>query len=442
MSVAFQAPGVVLHHGDCIEVMRALPDASVSAVVTDPPYGLEFMGREWDGADGFRRSLNAADSGRESVFGRTSRTSPEYRTESKASAGMMKGGIKQTDGLPSFLGGLNPKCRACGKWQRGSNPCKCETPQFTNERLPRLHAFQEWCEVWASECLRVLRPGGFILAFGGSRTWHRLASAIEDAGFEIRDSIAWLYGSGFPKNANVLKPAFEPIVVGRKPMIGTLAVNVERHGTGALNINANRIDGRERTDYGLTNAKRTRVATFGAPSESADFDASQGRRPTNVLLDRSQADALDAHTGTSVSRPGRGPRPDMRGDKYGRGTEVLDDGGSEGYSDAGGASRFFPTFRYEAKAPSSERPQVDGVLHPTVKPLDLMRWLVRLATPKGGTILEPFAGSGTTLEAALLEGFSVIGIEREASYLPLIEKRITKPLQVSMFGDDWDEGVA
>jgi site-specific DNA-methyltransferase (adenine-specific) len=103
------------------------------------------------------------------------------------------------------------------------------------------------------------------------------------------------------------------------------------------------------------------------------------------------------------------------------------------YDDEGGPSRFFPTFRYEAKAGSDERPNVDGVLHPTVKPLDLMRWLVRLATPKGGTILEPFAGSGTTLEAALLEGFEVIGIEREASYLPLIEARLSKPLQVAMF---------
>ncbi|MEV8134319.1 DNA-methyltransferase [Microbacterium aurantiacum] len=403
MSVAFEAPGVVLHHGDCIEVMRTLPDASVDAVVTDPPYGLEFMGKDWDGADGFRRSLNEADAGRESVFGRTSRTSPEYRTESKARAGMQKGGISAADGMPSFLGGLNPKCLACGKWQRGSNPCSCDAPEFTNERLPRLHAFQEWCEAWSREALRVLRPGGFILAFGGSRTWHRLAAAIEDAGFEIRDSIAWLYGSGFPKHPNVLKPAFEPIVVGRKPMIGTLVANQTRYRTGALNIDANRT---EVADTQLAE-KYASVQNAGARSNTVygsderDRAGSEphpgGRWPTNVLVDGSSADDLGMNT-----------------------------------------ARYFPTFRYEPKAGSDERPSVDGVLHPTVKPLELMRWLVRLVTPAEGTILEPFAGSGTTLEAALLEGFNVIGIERATEYLPLIEARLSKPLQVAMFGD-WED---
>lgn len=436
MTVAFEAPGVVLHHGDCIEVMRTLPDASVDAVVTDPPYGLEFMGKEWDGADGFRRSLNEADAGRQSVFGRTSRTSPEYRTESKARAGMQKGGISAADGMPSFLGGLNPKCLACGKWQRGSNPCGCEAPEFTNERLPRLHAFQEWCEAWAREALRVLRPGGFILAFGGSRTWHRLAAAIEDSGFEIRDSIAWLYATGFPKNPHVLKPAFEPIVVGRRPMVGTLEANQAKHGTGALNIDAVRVQRAEgdRTEYGgdrvLAHANTT--ASLGEFAQVTPYTPHEdGRRPTNVVIEQSQADVLDASAKYSVSRQGK-PRGAEPGEGWGmRAT------GAE-YSDEGGPSRFFPTFRFEAKAGSDERIVVDGVKHPTVKPIDLMRWLVRLATPKGGTILEPFAGSGTTLEAALLEGFNVIGIERATEYLPLIEARLSKPLQVAMFGD-WED---
>jgi site-specific DNA-methyltransferase (adenine-specific) len=413
--------------------MRSLPDNSVHAVVTDPPYGLEFMGKDWDGADGFRRSLNDADAGRESVFGRTSRTSPEYRTESKAAAGMAKGGISAADGRPSFLGGLNPKCLTCEKWQRGSNPCTCESPAFTNERLPRLHAFQEWCEVWSAECLRVLRPGGFILAFGGSRTWHRLASAVEDAGFEIRDSIAWLYGSGFPKNPNVLKPAFEPIVVGRKPMIGTVAVNVEKHGTGALNIEANRIEASGRPLIVSKSEASAGVFGDGLNGSAHAGKTDVGRWPTNVVLDESQAAELDRQTGVLKS----GANPRRRGGDVSRST--FGEFGGQAVAvpargaDEGGASRFFPTFRYEAKAGTDERPNVDGVLHPTVKPLDLMRWLVRLATPEGGTILEPFAGSGTTLEAALLEGFNVIGIEREATYLPLIEARITKPLQVTMF---------
>lgn len=133
----YQDDSVTLYHGDCLDILTELPDESIDAVVTDPPYGLEFMGKEWDGADGFRRSLNAADASRDSVFGRTSRTSPEYRAD---------------------------------------------------------NSFQQWCTAWATECLRVLKPGGHLLAFGGSRTWHRMACAIEDAGFEIRDSIAWLYG--------------------------------------------------------------------------------------------------------------------------------------------------------------------------------------------------------------------------------------------------------
>lgn len=429
----YQSGPVTLYHGDCIEVMRTLPDASVHAVVTDPPYGLEFMGKEWDGADGFRRSLNQADAGRDSVFGRTSRTSPEYRTASKSAAGMSKPGIGERDiAWPSHLGGLNPKCLSCGKWQRGGSPCVCEAPQFTNERLPRLHAFQEWCEVWAAECLRVLVPGGFLLSFGGTRTWHRLAVAIEDVGFEMRDSIAWLYGSGFPKHPNVLKPAFEPIAVARKPMIGTLAVNVAAHGAGGLNVDANRVgDGSgSRTRAGEA-TESTRYTDAGgtnfAPTPGARGGGPDGRWPTNVLLDESQAEVLDAQSGTS--------RDGVAVNRNRNSTELASEQGwgfrkqSEdvGYGGEGGASRFFPTFRYEAKASGSERPNADGVLHPTVKPIAVMQWLVRLVAVEGGVILDPFVGSGTTAEACMREGVSCIAIERDATYLPLILQRLAKP---------------
>ncbi len=153
MTIHYQGHGVTLHHGDCLDVLRALPDASVDSVVTDPPYGLEFMGKEWD------------------KFGGVIEPSTDTRNR---------------DGnwtTPPFGGGGQ-------RVRYGASP-----------GLP----FQEWCEEWATECLRVLKPGGHLLAFGGTRTWHRLACAVEDAGFEVRDSIAWLYGSGFPKSLDVSK---------------------------------------------------------------------------------------------------------------------------------------------------------------------------------------------------------------------------------------------
>lgn len=360
---------VTLLQGDCIEVMRSLPDSSVDSIVTDPPYGLGFMGKKWD-----------------------------------------------------------------------------DVPPGVD---------------FAVEALRVLKPGGHLLSFGGTRTWHRLAVAIEDAGFEIRDSIAWLYGSGFPKSMDIskaidkaagaarevvgsklaekwrgwgtaLKPAFEPIVVARKPLAGTVAANVLQHGTGALNINANRVPHASDADR-VESVNKNRHADFGTEAggnavygdfsmvEPKNYNGDAGRFPPNVLLDDSQAAALDAQTG---DLPSGGRSFTLGNDGYGGGWGANDR--SPHHSDSGGASRFFPTFRYEAKAGKAERPRVDDVQHPTVKPLALMEWLVRLVTPVGGTVLEPFAGSGTTVEAAIREGFTVIGIEREASYLPLITYRIAR----------------
>jgi len=376
-------------HGECIAEMRAMPAESIDAVITDPPYGLEFMGKDWDGADGFRRSLNPNDAGRDSAFGRMSRKAPEYR------AGV---------------------------------------------------AFQEFSEAWARECLRALKPGGHLLAFGGTRTWHRLAVAVEDAGFEIRDSIAWMYGSGFPKSLDVskaidraagaaakwqgwgtaLKPAHEPIVVARKPLQGTVAANVQAHGTGALNIDATRIDMGE--EYDPSRVQRQSAASAGmnglgdsgfkSDHEQATYN-SKGRWPANVILDEDQAAALDAQSGTLKSgalKPHKERHENASSYSFDREKTYVK------AADQGGASRFF----YCAKAPKKERPVVDGVAHPTVKPLSLMRWLVRLVAPPGGTVLDPFAGSGTTLEAAILEGVSVIGIEREAEYLPLIQARMDR----------------
>lgn len=239
---------------------------------------------------------------------------------------------------------------------------------------------------WAEECLRVLKPGGHLLAFGGTRTWHRLAVAVEDAGFEIRDSIAWMYGSGFPKHRAALKPAFEPIVMARKPYKGSLTANEAAHSTGALNIDGARTD--------------------------------VGRWPANVVLDEYSAEVLDEQSG--ILKTGGAVRNNNNGpNTIGLGLGAIS---RVSHSDKGGASRFF----YVAKAPKKERPVVAGMAHATVKPLALMRWLVRLVTPAGGTVLEPFAGSGTTVEACILEDFHCIAIEREAEYLPLIQARIER----------------
>lgn len=530
-------PTPTIFNADCLAVMALLPDSSVDAIVTDPPYGLGFMGKAWDDLP---------------------------------------------PGLP-----------------------------------------------WARECLRVLKPGGHLLAFGGTRTWHRLACAVEDAGFEMRDSIAWLYGSGFPKSLDVskaidkaagaerevvgtkigqpgyslasggevewgglrgdpereaqitapateaaqqwqgwgtaLKPAFEPIVVARKPLVGTVAANVLAHGTGALNIDGCRIGSESRPVMVRT---ATTVAASSMSGESTGATSSSemttaGRWPANVVLDSESAAALDAQSGTLTTQKTR-RTPDVESGNVGMfGLAKRQKMGPEYLGDSGGASRFF----YVAKAPKSERPVVwmkscncetmkpcqlplrattesasddatswststsgsnltdpyrqdttsiteimtsstttsatsnsspssstsastpaansataNGgslavsakssspspastgtsapkagpstvaadpatsrgwsetsvcgncgaparkVAHETVKPLALMRWLVRLVTPPGGIVLDPFAGSGTTVEAALLEGFDVVGIEREPDYAPLIQTRIDRAL--------------
>lgn len=364
---------VTLYAGDCLDVLRELPDNSVDAVCTDPPYNL---------TAGKKGGTGTARVNLESPYGR-----------SRIGTGNGSGGFmgKAWDDYDHFDGG-----------------------------------FYGWCEAWSRECLRILKPGGHMLAFGGTRTWHRLACAIEDAGFEVRDSIAWMYGSGFPKSLNLtdeegkrtgwgtaLKPAFEPIVVGRKPLQGTVAANVLKHGTGALNVDGCRVDGGSRPL--VVSDRRTGNEVYGDGLQGSRHDGatSLGRWPANVILDESQAEALDAQSGESLSRVGK-PRGADSGEGWG-----MTATGSE-YDDQGGASRFF----YVAKADSSERVRVDGIAHSTVKPLTLMRWLVRLVTPPGGVVLEPFAGSGTTVEACILEGFRCVAIEREETYLPLIRQRI------------------
>lgn len=433
LTPAWSSSDANVYAGDCLDVLRALPDASVDSVVTDPPYGL-------------------------------SNTTPGLVVDTLT------------------------------RWVTGDREHVPDVAGFMGRRWD---AFVPPPAVW-DECLRVLKPGGHLLAFAGSRTADLMTLSIRLAGFEIRDSIAWLYGNGVPKSLDAseamaaflvdmlaaterpadwgsgdgkahpflstlkkntdgtpkknpdgtpvggwgtaLKPAFEPVVVARKPLAGTVAATVLKYGTGALNIDACRVPtsaaerermaasaesffkmservGQKRPD-GSTRKYATVYGKFGNfQTPTPPHEA--GRWPTNVVL--------DGHTATELDRQAPdtgGAAPASYGARGGL------DGAPAFYGARGGASRFFPVFRWEAKAPSSQRPRLpDGTVHPTVKPLDLMRWLIRLVTPPGGVVLEPFAGSGTTVEAALVEGFECIGIERDPDYLPLIAARLSKPLQ-------------
>jgi site-specific DNA-methyltransferase (adenine-specific) len=321
-------------------------------------------------------------------------------------------------------------------------------------------------EVW-QECLRVLKPGGHLLAFSGSRTYHRMAVAIEDAGFEIRDQIMWIYGSGFPKSHNLkdnwqgwgtaLKPAHEPIVVARKPLIGTVAANVLTYGTGGLNIDGARVG----NEGGTKLEVKERDAGLYAPGTGllnrgyGEVVEGLGRWPANVIHDGSdEVVELFPDTGKSGIAINRNRSGAKSGEVFQGGWNALTE--DVGFHDSGSAARFF----YCAKASKRDRNEgLDGFNskqtvgggggigdylddvnsasgkygsekapqanhHPTVKPTDLMRYLCRLVTPPSGTVLDPFMGSGSTGKAAIYEGFNFVGIEMTDEYLPIAKARI------------------
>lgn len=503
---------VTIYHGDSLDVMMCMPSNSVDSIVTDPPYGLSFMGKKWD-----------------------------YDVPSVA--------------------------------------------------------------LWA-EALRVLKPGGHLLSFAGSRTYHRMAVNIEDAGFEIRDQIMWIYGSGFPKSLDIgkqldkrkvwsiavefsnklkvireglgltkhqafnqckmkavtfggnswfedgrlpsredynllktglnldnsfdllfergerevtgksdntnpdnhlmasnfaegkttrshlditapatdlakqwdgwgtaLKPAHEPICVARKPLIGTVAENVLKHGTGGINIDGGRVGTSEKWEgRDMPNAKDG--ATWGGDLNASSSSSHElGRFPANIIFDAEAGAMLDKQSGEGQSGGGRkednGPRSyiknnqsnSLSGARSGGDGPYYDPERDDYYfitnrhNDSGGASRFF----YCAKASKADRDEgLEGMelkvaggmagrqdgsmgsitmsknIHPTVKPTALMQYLVRLVTPPDGTVLDPFMGSGSTGKAAVREGFKFIGIEREAEYIPIAIARINAPAQVEL----------
>lgn len=388
-----------LHLGDCLETLRAMPDNSVDSIVTDPPYGLSFMGKRWD-----------------------------YD-------------------VPSV-------------------------------------------EIWA-ECLRVLKPGGHLLAFAGTRTQHRMAVRIEDAGFEIRDMIAWVYGSGFPKSLDVskaidkaagvegsfgepksaahagwiergrmrgdeghegyqrpwmadteavdknarkyiggteaarqwqgwgtaLKPALEPITVARKPLVGTVAANVLQHGTGALNIDGCRVPSDESQSRPRGSFPHSDDAWGNGRPNEISQSHNAGRWPANLIHDGSEpADLLgEAARFFYCAKASRRDR----------------DEGLEGFEVKAAKS-------YEGgRIVSADHPEtamggesVRANIHPTVKPTELMRYLCRLVTPPGGIVLDPFMGSGSTGKAAMREGFRFIGCEMSPEYLKIARARIESAMKV------------
>jgi len=407
-----QSPQVF--HGDSREVLRTFPDAIFDSVVCDPPYALVSIVKRFGGP-------NAAPAKGNDAY-------------TRASAGFMS----QT-------------------WDTG------ETAFST--------------EFWA-EVMRVLKPGGHVIAFSGTRTYHRLAVAIEDAGFEIRDMVAWLYGSGFPKSHDVskgldkaagavrevvglhhrngggsatsgsmgggelgtaselpltapatdaarqwqgwgtaLKPALEPIVLARKPLIGTVAANVLAHGTGALNIDASRIDASDKTPFPVGATSADGSIKTGLHSKPRGVDTYPGGRwPANVIVDGSE-EVTGAFPDSESSQPRMTKRSPDTDTRNGYGAFGGQESVMIGHGDSGSAARFF----YSAKADAEDRL---GSKHPTVKPVDLMAYLVRLVTPPGGLTLDPFAGSGSTGLGAMREGMRCVLIEREDAYVGDIVRKL------------------
>jgi DNA modification methylase len=366
-------------NADCLTEMRLMPPNSVSAIVTDPPYGLGFVGKDWDA------------------------------------------------GLPHK-------------------------------------------DIWA-EALRICKPGAHLLAFGGTRTYHRLTCAIEDAGWQIRDCLMWIYGSGFPKSHNhfglegygtALKPAYEPIIMAMKPCDGTFKENVEKWQQGGINIDGCRVSYQSEKDKKMGQSSRpslTKEMSWAGKFKEidrSDRHELKGRWPANVLFDEEAAKMLDEQSG-NLKSGALNPYKRKSSDYY---SGSWPDSDYKSNQTSGGASRFF----YCAKASSNERneglddlPDVisecnlrsQGGLpkpenefktknnHPTVKPLKLMEYLIKLVMPPNdGLLLDPFAGSGTTILAAQRLGYNAIGIEKSSDYCAIAEQRITNDRSMTIEKDN------
>lgn len=406
----------MIYHGDLFDVLPRLEAESFDACVTDGPYGIGFMGREWD----------------------------TFKPGAHRQADRLARGEPIVSDNPNING-------------RRRSPAISESQIAYDYSVAGLRRFQEYSERWGREVLRVLKPGAYIVSCGAPRSHHRMMCGLEDAGFVTRDCFAWLFGSGFPKNYNLgdgkgtaLKPAHEPIALAWKPFRGSISSCHERYITAALNIDACRIGtdvvggGGGGGGFGQSWAEGSGLSKDYEPTPAI------GRWPSNVVLDEDAAALLDAQTGDLIS----GANPTRRSSDKFRDTYGAFKGQTECIParglDVGGASRFY----YVAKPSREERdfgcedlptrPRDDsrkpgnpggdnprnrglqprGNFHPTVKPVELMRWLVRLVTPPNGLVLDPFLGSGTTGMACRYELRRFVGIEREADYVAIAERRI------------------
>lgn len=394
--IQFHGGRVTLYHGDARDVLRGLEDNSVDSVCCDPPYALDQMTKRYSS-----KNARPCGQGKDGSFRRLTR---------------------------GFMGQA---------WDVGDTAFD---PEF-------------WAEV-----LRVLKPGGHLCAFGGTRTYHRLVCAIEDAGFEIRDALTWAYGAGFPKSHDIavaiakhfdpewktgmpmpeeaielagygtaLKPATEIICLARKPLSEkTIAGNVLRWGCGGLNIDATRIAcGTEHMRGAVRGSSNGVLSDIRGKKDFVATDSPLGRWAANLLHDGSEEVLACFPESDAVGY--RANPSKAEGAIFGNCNNPV---GERGYNDIGSAARFFASFPlteddkrifYSAKADFFDRA---GSSHPTVKPVALMQWLVRLITPLGGTCLDMFAGTGTTGEACYREGMQCILIEREAAYIADIKRRM------------------
>ena len=358
----------MLLNDDCLVAMQKLIDdgVQVDSIVTDPPYHLQSI------VDRFGKEDSApAQFGTDGAFKR-------------ASIG--------------FMG---------QEWDGGDIAFRKETWELA---------------------LKLLKPGGHLLAFSASRNYHRMAVAIEDAGFEIRDQLMWLYGSGFPKSHNLgdgwgtaLKPAHEPIVMARKFIEGTNKNNREKYGTGGINIDGCRVDyvsdydKKHQADIARGQDNADNGVFFGGKGKTkASTHEPTGRFPANVMHDGSE-EVVSGFPNTKSTKGNPRTASIKNQTRLNNSEEVFV---NCEYDDEGSAARFF----YCPKVSKSERGENNT--HPTVKPQELMKYLCRLVTPKGGTVLDPFMGSGSTGMACKDEGFEFIGIEREKEYFEIAEKRI------------------